>query len=423
MAAVAGVENQYKVELSLDTGDGGFFELTDFTLDYLSITETGDGMPPEFTIKFRTADDTAPALLHEGANIIISESMLASALTGGQNLTSKAPFTPIDPSITRSGQDIFTIETSGVLSVPDYQHSAKVQVWGLASAMKVANNVLENYFDIHSDNIRDSDDQMNYIQPNISDMDFMRYLTRHCWIKGGEGWPSLAITAEGKDGQKTTARLFNMDEVIQKAKSGGTPWRFDNSEASFNDASRTSKGQASSVARGIPISYSNDYTIKNVSSLMNVIAGYSRKDLSYEMESQGVETQKALLAPKKLTNNANFIRNMKLSGSAGLTPRISLVGANVHPQFNVAAYTNLANRALFSSFQVNLSFDKVFYPIRPLDTAYLVIPSIKDPTEPNPSLSGCYIVGSVVREYSGKRISTAVRLLRDGPESAQGSLG
>lgn len=415
-----GVAGQYKVELGLeDGGNGDFFSINTYTLDNLRITEKADGSLPTFSINFSCGEDRVASMLHEGATIIIGESLTI----GGQEATSKAPFLPLYPVITKQSSNLFNVQASGSLAAPEYQHGANIQIWGLAGAMKVARNILAKHFELHPNSLTSSDDQMNYVQPNISDQMLMRDLLRHAWIRQGQGWPALAITAEGKDGKKVTARLYDMDKEIEKAKAGQTPWKFTNAEEGFQSSIRGTDTSVAAYSKGVPINYNENYVYRNQSPLMNILGGYSRKDLAYDMESQGVETQKALLALKKLTDNPNFVRNMKMAGDTGPSPRFALIGANVHPQYRIAHYTNLGNRALFSSAQVVLTFDGDFYPIRPLDTAYLQVQAIASPNEINPSLTGAYIVDEVTREYANQKTSTTVVLTRDGPQGAQGSLG
>jgi hypothetical protein len=416
------VKGQYQLELGFKTG-GEFHPFAESELVSLNIHQMAGGRPPAFSLTFVTSDDTVAGKVNEGNPITIKEGI-------DDNNTSTSTFLPLKPTIQKQAEHKLRITCEGTLNVPDYLHTARVKLYGAAGGIKVARQVLAAHFDIHPDSVADSDDLMNYAQPNITDQMFVRDLTRHAWIRQGAGWNIPAITAESlKGGSKPVFRLFDMDQQIQTHKPDPI-WRFTNDEPGYlaarakatkNKTQAPTNAAAKAGKRGIPINFNEDWIVVGDTGLMNQIYGYDRSNLDYNMESTGVDTQQPILGKNRLTQNPNFIRTAGNAQGVISAGRHGYFGHNTHRQFMLAKHTNMANRALFSSFMLNVSFRDAFYPINLLDIVSIVIGSVSDRTKPNVHLSGAYIVSAVNRSYENKTLMTTVTLVREGPESAQGS--
>ena len=426
--AKIGVLGQYVVELGVPKQGGGYTPIDDVSendLVALEITEKADNVLPIARLHFTTADDNIALRINESQPIVIAAGI-------DDKMLSPTEFLPINPSIRRRAANEWAISTNLVLNVPEYANTAKVKVYGLADAVSVAKSILGAHFNVHGGSIPKSDDQMNYIQPAISDMEFVRNLSRHAWLNQGDSWNVVAltteVTTEATQGKKPSVRVFDMAKQITMAKAGNYFWHFTNLEPDTllkkqqqkpSNKSESSSGQGNKFI----INYAGDYTFVSPTGLLNQLAGYDRTNLDYDMDSAGVWTQQAILSKSHLTNSANWTRSAGKQGPLILPPNFGAVGHNTHQQYFLAAHSNLANRALFSSFQCQLSYDNGFYPHQLLDIAQLSITSAKAPNEVNPALSGLYIISGITRSWTGKRLRTTVTLVREGPEGGGGGGG
>jgi hypothetical protein len=365
-----GTEGQYLFKFSI-AGREDFIEEEDFHL-FKMIEEAGNVLP-QFMLSFTTYDDDILALINEGNDIEVSYGADRDSLTDSILVVQHK-------NIARSGDSKMIIVVTGFYSALGYITDTKKFISTNKSGVEVISDIVSPYF-TPDFNISKSSDQMNWVQHNITDREYVKNLWMHSYLSNS--FIGCGITMDGR---------FILKNVKLDMKNG-YKWRFIHGIVNDND-----------------VSYDGDYGIDENSGFTNTWIGYGREKMIFNVES-GAETLVSEEVAPLLAITEDLTRRAEIEkryASAGI------INDNVHENYWNAYLGNLSNLAVLGTVKLVLSFSNRFIPIRIWDLCMFKDDSPKRVKEgSNEYYAGLYYPGKVVRILQHKQFVTAVELGRE----------
>lgn len=372
-----GIENQFVFDLRLHDGRIPIMEAGDI-LSFGTSEQVGND-PPHFNFKIRCADSDLTAQLQDGRPVDV---------TFGVSSTQFETFKgyPLKVQRNSDGRGTFIYDVAGTAGVgPSYYAATKTGTSKPRKSEDIARTVASRYFNASTD--LSSNSQQVWMQPSISDKQFLDHLVERASAPGG--WVASAI---GLKGNKW--RLEDMTRRVQ----GDYDWRFTLNPRELKDVMYVA------------------HHVLNRGGMTNAIAGYGRQLTTFDTESGSY--------------NPIEVKQLGAFGPAvkGFMDLISRAGAvrtrtpNMHPEYHQAQTANKVNAAAFSAYSVMVSFRKTWRPFQPLDTV-LFLEDAVDPIDPIQSVfsnltdSGLFVIDSIENNFVNSELQTKVYLTRSLPGS------
>jgi hypothetical protein len=268
---------------------------------------------------------------------------------------------------------------AGVLNVPDYAIQSNMKISENVSAATEIISVASNYFKTSRSNINGSIDSQRWIQPAISDRDYINEIWLHMDL--GNSFPILGISSYGEFILHDVRTLLGNDVA----------WKFSNKES--NDKKNI-------VYDGTPVTKLNN-------GMMNSIFGYQQNKQIINAETgeqSSINASNSILMVHNTFNASSKITSNRL-GHRVLT-------LNTHTNYWQSYLNNVTNLGLFSALIVDLTIVGKFYPIRILDKVSFFQPEIGK-IYASEQEGGIYIVARVARNVANSVHLTQVRLCRE----------
>jgi len=365
-----GVDGQYILSISLN-GNSDFIEPED--LEELTIYEYAGNILPTFELNFRSNDETLLKSLNEGNSINVQ--------------TGKSTSESIDISLypntlktVKDGPDMRYYEVKGFAASISYITNHNLQITDEKSGIEVAIELGNDNFSKVESNVFKSSDKQKWIQPNITDKQFMNQVILHSDL--GTSFPVYGITSDG---------IFIVKDLL-KALSSGFDWRLTKNPLKPND-----------------ISYDSDVTIDSKSGFINSWIGYGKElkvinSIDGKVESVFEDPEVIMSMSKELDKSSDIER--RFGGTRNIND-------NVHAKFWESHNHNLQSLANLSKIDNTLSFTDQFHYVKPLDVVMFTEESNSNTIQAGEEQSGLYIVSGVVRTFQMKRTSTVLILNRE----------
>ena len=365
-----GVDGQFFLSFSL-SGNSDFLEVED--LIELTIYEYAGNILPTFEFEFRSLDEDIFKLLNEGNSIDVQ--------VGRSSQDSEdVQLFPSTLNTTKDGPDARYYKVTGFASSISYITNHNLQITAEKSAVEVAIEVGGNNFSKVISNIKKSNDKQKWIQPNISDKQFLNDVIMRADL--GTSFPVFAITSDNS---------FIIND-LEKSVLDGFKWRLTKNPISEKD-----------------ISYDSDASLESQAGFINNWIGYG-KELKV-INSVSGETDLVFEEPKVIMAMAKELdKSSEISKRFGGSRYIS---DNVSETYWSAFNHNLQSLANLSKIDNTLSFTDEYFPVKPLDVVMFNEESNTNSTVSGEEQSGLYIVSGVVKTFQSKRMSTGLIMNRE----------
>ena len=373
-----GVAGQYVFDILTVDEDVVILPEEEHVLKSFVMHQYGGNMLPTFKMNFLVNDDRTVRYLNEGDPLI-----LWIGKDKDDILTTDMFITQVDIQQYGEGQKNVTME--GMLDKPDYVSKTRYGITSeVTSSFKTAVKVLDPYFNIDT-NIENSIDRQVWIQPTITDRQFVTYLLQHCNLFGS--FPVFSIAA-----------FDNMCRILDAKKLFETVdwdlgWEGD-----------------------LPIP-GNVYRI--VSGGYNQMVGYTMKQRVVN-EDMGEETgtDDRIVEVSPLFSESPFNRHASVD-----EPRLGklyIQNKNHDRDYHLTRLQNQTYGALASMFKINLTFNDFFRNFRPYDVAKFLDGSIEQEKLIEESLSGKFLIEHVTHRIQQERFSSTITVTRESPNGIIG---
>lgn len=381
-----GVEGQYVMTISIqDQLD--FIKEAD--LEHFTRIETAGGGLPEFQMAFVIRDPKILGYLNNRNDIVIMYGRTKDKMT-------KTHWKIGYPAMSPSGDEAYIVQLKGVMRAGGYVTTPITGIYSGTSSQVIEGRAQANGFVFDGNN--NANDKMNWIQPGITDWQFIQD-TYVRYYGNGDSPCAIAVTSNNQ------FRMYDIRKHVNSKRS--------NPDWVLRTAVETLGPKDMIPADGITVKVGNE--------LLNQWAGFGRY-LVEESIVQGVSREVA----------SGVLGDETLFGSAGLKDQVPPVGAsdqrlsaveiliddNVHQYWNKAYLDNLTRLARASSVQVVFSVDGEFYDAHALDVVNYIAKEIQ--TEGDNGMakfsnvySGLYIIETASFKYSNRRVSQSFVLTRD----------
>lgn len=378
-----GVAGQYIVEFQIG-------EFTDFIneqdLIIFKLIEEAGNVLPQFELRFNLMNNNVLRCLNEGQVLKVAF---------GRNFTDmmNIELVPIKKTIIQTST-YYIVNLIGVLDCLPYLMDTKISISEETSGIEQIISVVGDNGMLVDTNIDESLDSQKWIQPNISDHNFVNQIWLHS--KLDNSFPMVGITSNG---------VFKIRSLKEMLVDGSYDWLF-------------SYGAVSSEDAGKNIVYNYDAIVESETGFTNMWSGYDRTKTVYNLTTGETSTIEADL-------NTSFItRTLDRSSSVG--DRIVEAGAlntNVDIDYWKTYLNNLSNLVRFSSTVIKLTFDHFFVPIKVLDIALFRTPELGSLSQIAVDIySGLYVISKVARTITHRKLTTHITMSREAFDNLNGDL-
>lgn len=365
-----GIDGQFYLSVNLG-GNSDFIQVED--LIELSIYEYAGNILPTFELSFRSYDESIFKFLNEGNSISIQ-----IGRTSGESEDVKLFPSSLDTA--KDGANARIYKVSGFAASTDYITNHNTQITSMKSAIEVAIATASNSFPKVVSNITKSKDKQKWIQPSISDKQFLNDVILRSDL--GSSFPVFAITSTG-------SFIINDLEKLLEAKFN---WKLTKDKNKDND-----------------IVYDSDVTIESQAGFINNWIGYG-KELNV-IDSVSGDDIKVFEDPKVIMSMSNTLdKSQTIKKRFGGSRFIS---DNVSSTYWSAYNHNLQSLANLSKIDNTLSFTDEYYPVKVLDIVMFNEESNSNDKMSGEEQSGLYIISGVIRTFQAKRMSTVLILNRE----------
>jgi hypothetical protein len=348
-------------------------ELNEFTL----IEESG-GKLPTFLLEFNTYDDSILPKLNESTPL--------SVVTYKDTNDDTFIDTPLNiTSLTQipNGNGSYTINIRGIFDNPEYLSVPSINITSPKSGVSAAIEVASNTFKKVDSNVTTSLDSQRWIQHNTTDRAFISNALLHA--NGAATSYAHAITVNGD------FRIRDIKRSLLTSVGINYDWRFTMQPKIFKD-----------------IAYDGNPVVTANTGFLNSLVGYGREVIEQLLDS-GTSSNILEKPEQIMALTKELARKSSIDKRFGGTVHTS---DNVHSEYWSAYWRNLANLMMLGNITVELTFDKDFKDVHPLDMVMLDIPST-DSRYNSEYLAGMYLVSKVSRTLSESKYSTTVWLCRE----------
>jgi len=342
-------------------------------LSFNLIESVGNNLPI-FDLSFYSNDTDLIKLLNENNILTISLGKDQNKAISIELIISKSEFQV-------ESDKYYLFYLGGYLNKINYINNNKKSIQE-GSGVEVILKTAKNYFNNKvNSNIIKSSDKMNWVQPNISDRDFIDSIYLHCDLK--DSFPVMAINSYSEFILHDFKKL-----LANKAK-----WVFTYVRDS-NDKNI--------------ILYSNPPMFSINSGYINNLSGYCNKKYIHNMISgNGVDiitNNKLLLVNNKNFNKSNLVTNK--------TQAHRNINENVHSNYWISYLYNLNNLSLFSTVSCDLVVSGEFLDIKLLDKVIVNTKSLRKVSAEEYS-TGVYIISKISMNLSNQNLTYQIKFNRE----------
>lgn len=379
MSAI-GIEGQYIFIFDLG-GNTEFIRTEDDLHSFIMVEEAGNVLPTfHFLFQIRKQDEQIIEKCNEGNILKVQFGKEIDELAS-------AEFEITYFTYTREGHNAITIELRGILNKHKYIGENKIWSSSKKTGIAVMKEIAENHFGVQYNVLVSQEDEMYWIQPNITDRQMINDIWLHSYRSNS--FVILGISGDNK--------LIIKDPKLDS----GYDWKF-----SYKDS--------------VGINISGDYSFESKAGFLNHWMGYGRNRSIYDLETNEMpeinESFKPIMA---LASSFNRHADLIDKRQAEFRP----TGENVHNKWWDAYKRNLTSLALFSSTKVVLSYYMQFEMMRVLDRAMFNDDRPDRPRSSSEYLDGIYYITKITRGVANKQFNTTVELCREVPNKIAGSIG
>ena len=370
-----GVEGQYIFKFSI--GSKKDFIATNDLERFVIIEECGNVLPT-WEIEFSSEDKELLEVFHEGNPLEVSYGVTKDDMVDTKLSISKKV-------VSRYGDQKYYFIAKGVYYALSYITTPQIQVTDKKSGLEVVKSIAGNHFEMDASKETSSDKQ-NWIQPNVSDKQFVEEVWKHSWLPNS--FVGIGITTDGK---------FIIRDMKKQMKK----------DYDFNFSNKAEDG----------IKYLGNLTIESNGGFLNTWMGYEREKFLYALEKGEVNKEKEKL---KTIITDKFLRNSDVKKRSS---EHDMLSENVHENYWNAYLRNLGGLALFSTESIELSFLNDLKHIKVLDNVMLKEDEPDSDKEKSSIYqSGKFLVGLVSRSLSSNMFTTTVQLYRESINDAKGKI-
>ena len=364
-----GVEGQYIVKF--DIGDQKDFLKEDDFATCTVIEEAGNKLP-SFELAFNSDSSALLSKVNEGNIINMSLGKTPENMVD-------IPLRVLSRNTPKQGDSKQAVLLAGLRDNLDYASGGTINITDKMSGVEAIKETVSKHF-TPKFNIDKSQDSQNWVQPNVSDMKFIRDTWLHSYVN--KSFIAVGITTGGEFILKDIRKEIHNEPL----------WNF--------------VVERSDDARDIV--YDRDYAPNVKTGFLNKIIGYGKsrhlKDLDSGAASVANPTAEPLITLSSALDRASSV--------AGSTPAHGLLNGNVHSKYWDAYHLNVSYLALFNTSSIVLSFQNEMKDIKVLDLALFEDFEIDSPMK-SEQVSGLYFVTKVARTISSRKIITVVELNRE----------
>ena len=383
-----GLNNLFSISFSLLTDDGqtrvSDFIDNDGLVSFVTSEQCGGNLPT-YDLSFKTSDSRILSMLNDTHTLLVKFGLEKETIFECLYISKEKESTKVG-----TGQEL--IKTSGILNKLRFISNPKQRIFKQKTSLQVVNLVLGTNFnedDIIIETDVETNDLMNWIQPNQTDYKFIQDTLIHSNSLNS----SLihGITIDGK---------FIIKDLIKAIKEE-PKWKFVPQLIDQED-----------------IVYNPTYSLFDYSGIINSWVGYGQERMLYNAndgtsEKISYDPEPILSLTDKLPRNSSIDRYMANS---------IVNTSNTHDKYWQSQMKNLTRLGILSNIELRLNFTDRFNNIRLLDLVLFKDLSVDNTNNivSNDYNSGLYFVTRVTRTIENNRIGTSVSLSRESFNNISG---
>jgi hypothetical protein len=365
-----GVTGQYLVQFSM--GDQDDFIQPEDLIVFKIVEETGNILP-QFELQFQTSDSKVMSQLKEGTVIKVSMGITNEEMDTTELVCLRKVMSQVESK--------FILQLIGVYNALPYVTDTHMSISDEMSAIEVMTSIANTYFNVDG-NLTESEDSQKWIQPNVTDHNFINQLWMHAYIDGS--FPIIGISMDG---------TFYIKD-IKKSIEEGFVWTFTPYDLTEEDS----------------ITYLGNAVISAETGFTNLWSGYQRTKNVLDWNSGEMSEIESTTTPL-LALTSTFDQSTKVSTRIAES---GILNDNVDTNYHKAYMNNLSNLILFSSTTINIDYKNLYKPQEILDLVMFNAPDVGDKkASAIEYYSGLYIISKIVRTIRENYFSTNVTLVRE----------
>jgi len=402
----SGIEGKFSFQLSIGNKE---WEISPPSLLRFLVDEEAGNVAPAVQLDFTTKDASILKYLNEGNVVKVTAGglqRLSHESTNGREVSNEYQKMEISITIVRLQvkYELFPyiqIYCSGIAGNYDYLFTPRMRVINQKNSLDAIKDIVNNNgkFSRLDSTVKLSPiDTQNWIQYNITDMEFLSEVWLHSYIP--DKVMLVGINSMGSFVIRDSAC------ILQDLKNKNYKYTFTN-----NFSNSDSNNKKLIQYGGVLFSQSN--------SIMNLGYTYGRERVVYNLE-QGTE---AIELPE--INNAWLSLSAKLNRKdtiAKMAAHNRMINTNVHSKYNYAYDYNVGRLSALSSTNLIISFSgKFINDLQILDPINVTVNKMDSSQLNSQYESGGYIVAKITRSIMNGSLNTTVVGCRESVNEMSGS--
>lgn len=378
-----GIEGQYRASFSI--GDIKDFLKEEQLLCFKIIEDTSNVLPI-FQLDICIWDEKILKYVNEGKELVISLGKTIHQMTESRfKITKSIPI--------RNGEHKIDLHMVGIFAEMPYLTDKKILITDKITSIDALKQILGQHPKFtFSTNISSTQDKMNWIQPNITNRQFVTHIWTHTYIP--DSFPAIGTTINGE---------FRYRDIKKLAK--------EQPKFIFKVCKKEDK-------KDNEIIYETPYEYKTNSTLNNMLYSFGREKLVANLESGDFTLLKQDAVTPTLAMSNDSMVNKEIPPRYDEHSNQSI--DNVHPNFWKAKIQNLVNLFTFSTVKLTVNYHMDYQKIHVLDLVYFKEEELKSQRRSaSETITGLYIVTKVSRVIENRTFRTYVEMCRETPNSIQ----
>lgn len=333
---------------------------------------------PIFELIFDVYDDNIIQYLNQGNIIEVSVGINPDNMTNIKLIIFKRDKESVTSISTR-------LRITGFLSALKYNYTCKTSI-NNGSSVEVIKKVASNTFNIIS-NIDNAKDNMNWIQPNIPDRQYITNIWKYSRIEDND-LLLLGITSTNN---------FILKSLRNSLKSKKPNWYFQDTHEKYND-----------------IVYTGTPTFIGDIGIYNHLTGYYKSRIIHDIDGDSSYISTPNITP--ILARSNKRDTIDMGNRLG---NISIKTENTHDNYHKSYDLNITKLNSLNSIKAKVDILNSFFPIQILDTVLLKDNSGSVFNTSSEDNSGFWIVTKVARILYNRQFISKITLSRDGINNIQ----
>lgn len=370
-----GVNGQYLIMFKVN-------KYTDFIredqLVIFRFIEDAGNILPIFELVFDTSDKDIIQYLNQGNEIEVAMGTSANNMSNIKLIIFKRDKESYNQSSTR-------VRITGFYSALKYYYSCNTGIIK-GGSVEVIKKIASKNFKVIS-NIDTSNDVMSWIQPNISDREYILKVWTHSSLKNND-LLLIGITSGGE---------MVINSLTNSLKSKQATWKFQNIKENNTDI----------MYQGSP-QFSGDV------GLNNHLTGYYRSRIIHDIDGDTSNLSTPKIDP--------ILARTKKQDTIDMGERLGSVSVkteNMHSNYHNSYDLNITKLNSLKSLSAKVNVFNTYFPIKVLDTVLLKDSSGNTGGMVSEDSSGFWIVTRVARIVSNRQFLNVITLCRDGINNIQ----